>query len=127
MRHGFPALSLCSGELQRSSLTGGYEKDFQTQRLLPRIDFGSACRQMILHKFDIMQVQLDIGFDQLLKIVKNLSSRQLKQLKAEIEKETTEAGKVDLESLLLNGPTATKKQLDIINQNRKAINQWRTN
>ena len=82
---------------------------------------------MILHKFDIMQVQVDIGFDQLLKIVKNLPSGQLKQLKAEIEKETTDSKNVDLESLLLNGPTATKKQLDIISQNRKAINQWRTN
>lgn len=32
-----------------------------------------------------MQVQVDIGFDQLLKIVKTLPSGQLKQLKAEIE------------------------------------------
>ena len=74
-----------------------------------------------------MQVQVDIEFNQLLKIVKMLPSGQLKQLKAEIEKEPTSPGSVDLETLLLNGPTATKKQLDTVSQNRKAINQWRTN
>jgi hypothetical protein len=73
-----------------------------------------------------MQVQVEIGFDQLLKIVKTLPSGQLKQLKAEIEKEAKNEKFVDLETLLLNGPTATKKQLDTIATNRKAINQWRT-
>lgn len=74
-----------------------------------------------------MQVQLDIEFDQLLKMVKTLPSGQLKQLKAEIEKEAKADKSVDLETLLLNGPTATKKQLEVIDKNRKAINQWRTN
>ncbi len=76
-----------------------------------------------------MQVQVDIGFDQLLKIVRKLPSeqlKQLKQLKAEIEKEANSSKAVDLEALLLNGPTATKKQLEVIENNRKAINQWRT-
>ncbi len=73
-----------------------------------------------------MQVQVEIGFDQLLKIVKILPSGQLKQLKAEIEKETKIEKFVDLETLLLNGPTATKKQLETIATNRKDINQWRT-
>ncbi|MGN6213903.1 hypothetical protein [Parafilimonas sp.] len=72
-----------------------------------------------------MQVQLDIEFDQLLEIVKNLSSGKLKQLKAEIEKETKSKKPSDLETLLLNGPVATKKQIDTIVKNRKAINQWR--
>ena len=73
-----------------------------------------------------MQVQVDIEFDQLLKIVRKLPSGQLKQLKAEIEKEAQDSKSVDLEALLLNGPTATKKQLEVIENNRKAINQWRT-
>lgn len=72
-----------------------------------------------------MQMQVDIEFDQLLKIVKTLPSGQLKQLKDEIEKEAKSNKSVDLEALLLNGPTATKKQLEAIAQNRKAINQWR--
>jgi len=74
-----------------------------------------------------MQVQVDIGFEQLLQIVKKLPATQLSKLKAEIEKDvTTDKPKVDLETLLLNGPTATKKQLETIAKNRKAINQWRT-
>ena len=72
-----------------------------------------------------MQVQVDIGFEQLLKIVKTLPSGQLKQLKVEIEKGVKSEKSVDLEKLLLNGPTATKKQLEVIARNRKAINQWR--
>jgi len=75
-----------------------------------------------------MQVQIDIGFDQLLKIVKNLPAGKLKQLQAEIKQEAEVAKPVtDLEALLLNGPTATKKQLETIAGNRKAINKWRTN
>ncbi len=73
-----------------------------------------------------MQVQVDIEFNQLLKIVKTLPSGKLKQLKAEIEKKSKVAKSGKLEELLLNGPTATSKQLIIITNNRKAINQWRT-
>ena len=73
-----------------------------------------------------MQLQIDIEFEQLLKIVKTLPSKQLNQLKAEIEKESAIAKPPNLETLLLNGPTATKKQLETIAKNRKAINQWRT-
>ena len=73
-----------------------------------------------------MQIQVDIGFDQLIEIVKKLPAEKLKQLKAEIEKETSDKyAKTDLETLLLNGPVATKKQLETIANNRKAINQWR--
>jgi len=74
-----------------------------------------------------MQVQIEIGFDQLLRIVKTLPVGQLRKLKEEIEKEVNEEKpQPDLETLLLNGPTATKKQLETIANNRKAINQWRT-
>lgn len=74
-----------------------------------------------------MQVQVDIAFDQLIKVIKTLPVGQLRQLKAEIEKEVeNDKPKVDLAALLLNGPVATKKQLEVIENNRKAINQWRT-
>ncbi|MBL7752906.1 MAG: hypothetical protein JNM44_00415 [Chitinophagaceae bacterium] len=74
-----------------------------------------------------MQVQVDIGFDQLIKIVKTLPSGKLKQLKAELEKEAKSDKSNDLENLLLNGPTATKKQIETILKNRKEFNHWRTN
>lgn len=73
-----------------------------------------------------MQVQVDIDFEELLKIVKALPSGQLQQLKEEIKNETEMNKSVDLENLLLSGPTATEKQLETIADNRKAMNQWRT-
>jgi phage terminase large subunit-like protein len=74
----------------------------------------------------MMEVQINMGFEELLKIVKTLPSGQLKQLKAEIEKKANGDKSIDLETLLLNGPTATQKQLEIIAKNTKAVNQWRT-
>ena len=73
-----------------------------------------------------MRVQLDITFDQLLTVVKALSFGQLQRLKVEIGNVAKTNKSVDLETLLLNGPTATKKQLKVIDKNRRAINQWRT-
>ncbi len=73
----------------------------------------------------MMQVSVNLEFDQLLQIVKALPSKQLKQLKAEIEKKAiVPKSNNDLETLLLNGATATSKQIETIVQNRKAINQW---
>lgn len=74
-----------------------------------------------------MQALVDIKFDELLKIVKNLPENKLSELKAEIEKENKQqTNREDFEKLLLNGPTFSKKQLDNIAMTRKAINQWRT-
>lgn len=74
-----------------------------------------------------MQVQVDIEFDQLLKMVKTLPTGKLRQLKAAIDKKAIgDKPKSNLRKLLLNGPIATKKQIDNIEKNRKAINQWRT-
>ncbi len=74
-----------------------------------------------------MQALVDIKFDELLKIVKNLPDAKLSQLKAEIEKEIGhDKNRDDFEQLLLKGPTFSKKQLDNIAHTRKAINQWRT-
>lgn len=74
-----------------------------------------------------MQALVNIGFDELLKIVKSLPQSKLSELKAELERESQQAiNRNDFETLLLNGPTFSKKQLDNIAKNRKAINQWRS-
>ena len=71
-----------------------------------------------------MQAQGDIDFDELVKIVKKLPKGKLRLLRAEIEKKAaTEHKATNLKSLLLKGPVATKRQLEIIENNRKAINQ----
>ena len=74
-----------------------------------------------------MQIQVDIGFGQLVKIAKKLPKTQLQRLKIEVEAhETNENKRSDLEAFLLKGPTLTQDQLDIIEGNRKAIIKWRT-
>jgi hypothetical protein len=74
-----------------------------------------------------MQVQVDIGFEQLLKLVKQLPATQWKKLKTEVEKQPQQSqSSSDLETFLLNAPTFSKKQLDEIAKTRKAISQWRT-
>lgn len=75
-----------------------------------------------------MQVQVDIQFDDLLKIVKNLPEKQLSILKKEIEQDTprTNTKRQEFKDFLLSGPTFSKKQLETIDKTRKAINQWRT-
>lgn len=73
-----------------------------------------------------MQVRLDIEFDQLLKMVNALPVVKLRQLKAVIDKKTIkDKPKNNLKNLLLNGLVATTKQINSIEKNRKAINQWR--
>ena len=74
-----------------------------------------------------MHAYADIDFEELVKIVKKLPKGKLRLLKAEIEKKAVDEHKVtNLRSLLLKGPVATKRQLEIIDNNRKAFNQWRT-
>jgi len=73
-----------------------------------------------------MQVQGDIGFEQLVSIVKKLASRQWAKLKSEIERSGKNVAKnQDLEAFLLQAPTFSQKQIDTIAETRKAINQWR--
>ena len=72
-----------------------------------------------------MQVQVNLGFDQLVEIVKALPATQLHKLKEIIDKGEGIAKPNDsLETILLNGPIATKKQLETIAKNRNDINQW---
>lgn len=73
-----------------------------------------------------MQVQVDIGFEQLLTIVKKLPARQWAKLKSEMERSGKNiAQQQELEAFLLQAPTFSQKQLDTIAETRKAINQWR--
>ncbi len=74
-----------------------------------------------------MQVQLDIGFDELVQIAKKLPARQWTKLKQAVEKQDNGASQTfELENFLLNAPTFSKRQLEQIENTRKEINQWRT-
>lgn len=74
-----------------------------------------------------MQVQLDIGFEQLVQLAKRLPAKQWTKLKQEVENENSRGKETsDLESFLLSAPTFSTKQLEEIAQTRRTINQWRT-
>ena len=73
-----------------------------------------------------MQIHVDIGFDDLIRIVKKLPKDQLLKFKKELEKQaTTDTQEQDLESFLMSALTFSAKQLETIAQTRKAINEWR--
>jgi hypothetical protein len=73
-----------------------------------------------------MQAVVEIKFNELLKIVKNLPDTELSKLKAVIEKDNKPGyDRSEFEAFLLSAPTFSKKQLANIAKTRKAINQWR--
>lgn len=72
-----------------------------------------------------MQIEIDIGFDQLVQLAKKLPSKQWAKLKNEVEKENSNKQISDLESFLMSAPTFTESQLSEIDKTRKAISQWR--
>ena len=74
-----------------------------------------------------MAVQVEIEFDQLVKIVKQLPAKQWSKLKKEVEESKPNSDKnAELISLLLSAPTYSKEQLEEVANTRKAINKWRT-
>ncbi len=74
-----------------------------------------------------MELQVNIGFDQLVQLAKKLPGNQWAKLKQEVDKQHAPDRPVsELENFLLNAPTFSKKQLDEVAKTRKAINQWRT-
>ncbi len=72
-----------------------------------------------------MQIQVDIGFEQLVTIAKKLPKTKWQELKSKVDDTGQPNGDDDLEAFLLNGPTYTEKQLKVIDDNRKAISKWR--
>lgn len=74
-----------------------------------------------------MQVQLNIGFDELVQLAKRLPAKQWTKLKQEVEAQTSvDKEREDFRKLLLNGPVFSKKQLDAVAETRKRIDEWRT-
>lgn len=74
-----------------------------------------------------MALKAEIPFKQILTVVKSLTPSQKEQLRVVLsEPNSTSAKQSDLTKLLLSGPVFSKKQIDVIKQNRKSINEWRT-
>lgn len=74
-----------------------------------------------------MQAQVNIAFEQLVQLAKQLPAKQWALLKQEVEKsgQPEDKEREAFRQLLLNGPVFSQKQIDAIAKNRKAIDQWR--
>lgn len=74
-----------------------------------------------------MQVQKDIGFDQLVQLAQRLPENLWIKLKQQVEEKTSaNKERENFRKLLLKGPTFSKKQLETIAETRKKIDEWRT-
>jgi hypothetical protein len=77
-----------------------------------------------------MELKIDIGYSQILEIVKQLPVNQVVKLMVdaqsilEIDKETSE--KKSFQQFLLSAPTMSENQYELFTENRKLFNQWRT-
>ena len=73
-----------------------------------------------------MELRVDIGFDQLIHMVKQLPRKQLNQLLSEVNKPSQPVAKnEDLKKLLLSGPTFSEEQIQTIYKTREELTKWR--
>ena len=73
-----------------------------------------------------MEVRVQITFNELVSIVRQLSPIQKEKLQKELtQKAQPSVKKSRLTELLLNGPIFTNEQIKTIKETRKSVNQWR--
>lgn len=76
-----------------------------------------------------MEIKVDIGYKQIIKLIKQMPASQLARLKAELDdkflarKSKKEIS--DLQQLLLDAPVMTNAQYQSFLENRKRFSQWR--
>lgn len=77
-----------------------------------------------------MELKIDIGYEQLLKLVKQLPAAKIVQLKSELSESLIEnkskSDNTEFQNFLLQGPVMTDNQYKQFLENRKWFNQWRT-
>lgn len=76
-----------------------------------------------------MELKIDLEYEQLLTLVKQLPAAKIVQLKAELSDKLIERkSKSDIsefKNFLLNGPVMNDTQYEEFLENRKWFNQWR--
>jgi len=74
-----------------------------------------------------MEVKVQIPFEELVAVIRQLSPAQKADLQKELAQQVIPTTKKSrLTELLLNGPVFTDEQIETIEETRKSINQWRT-
>lgn len=73
-----------------------------------------------------MEFKLDIPFEQLLRIIRQLGPAQRRKVQAALEQEApAKSTTVDsLDELLLRGPVFSGEQIQRMTETRKAFEQW---
>lgn len=78
-----------------------------------------------------MELKLNIGYQELIELIKQLPVNQIRKLKAELTLITAEndmeKGMNDFQEFLLKGPVMEDDQYQDFLSNRKYFNVWRTN
>ena len=76
-----------------------------------------------------MELKINIGYNELFSLIKQLPTHELFQLKLDLSKvyiqEKVKVKKNTLRSLLLSGPIMTDDEYENYQSNRNWINQWR--
>ncbi|KAB7730885.1 hypothetical protein F5984_12140 [Rudanella paleaurantiibacter] len=72
-----------------------------------------------------MEVRIQLPFEELVAIVRQLSPAEKIRLQQELTTEVKPTPS-ELTELLLNGPVFSKEQISAMEENRKSMNQWRT-
>ncbi|MEI6143718.1 MAG: hypothetical protein WCP85_30850 [Mariniphaga sp.] len=77
-----------------------------------------------------MQLTVDIPYEQLIDIIRNLPPNQRAKIKADLELSVpvndVETKKTEFQEFLLKGPVMSDEQYAAFIENRKAFNQWRS-
>jgi hypothetical protein len=72
-----------------------------------------------------MELKMEIGFDQLIRAIKQLPARQLAMLKSEINNVFPEkADRESFKAFLLQATSFTAEQVTFMEEARKSINKW---
>jgi hypothetical protein len=78
-----------------------------------------------------MELKLNIGYPELIALIKQLPLSQIRKLKADLAlmlvENETEKGKSEFQEFLLSGPVMDDDQYQDFLGNRQYFNAWRTN
>lgn len=75
-----------------------------------------------------MEVKLNLGYNQIISIIKQLPAKDIAKIKNELNAISSEpeTAKSSLQNLLLSGPLMDDKQLETFIETRESLNKWRT-
>ncbi len=76
-----------------------------------------------------MEVKLDLNFDQVIELIKQLPASQLAKLKMELSdsflKKKSKKDLSKLQDFLLNAPVMSDEQFEVYQKRRKELSKWR--